>query len=213
MTPFNWRVLSKTTLRSYELAAKDFETVTGVRIQDADEVSIAAYQASMEGRKLSVGTIRLRLSIVSVLSGVKVELPKPKKAEECATLSTEQVRALMATVTDPSDRMLLVKVLTLGTKARAVVVPPEKFTAHFVGAVDEQTLTTQKTTRKLKRYARRAGLNEEQINLRVWAMTGRKLMNSLPLIELVSVIGHNPEPAGIDWKPLHGIGRRSKAII
>jgi hypothetical protein len=129
-------------------------------------------------------------------------------------LSAEQVRALMAVVTDPSDRMLLTKTLTLGMKARAIVVPPETFTAHFVGTVDEQTLTARKTTSKLKRYARKAGLNEDQINLRVWCLTGRKLMSSLGVIELVNVIGHNPDLSqGIQWKPLHGIGRRSKAII
>lgn len=213
MTTFNWRVLSPNTLRSYTTAARDFETVTGIPVHKADEVSIARYRASMEGRKLSTGTIRIRLSAVAVLSGVTVELPRRKTAK-CPTLSAEQVRSLMSVVTDLGDRTLLMKLLTLGARARTVAETSTNFAAHFAGLTNEHTLTAQQASRKIKRYARRAGLDERQVSLRVWCLTGRKLLDSLGAIELVNVVGNNMQSdQGVNWKRLHGIGRRSKAII
>lgn len=213
MTTFNWRVLSPNTLRSYTLAARDFELVTGIPVQNADEVSLAAFRASMEGRKLSTGTIRLRLSAVSVLSGVKVELPQRQKAEgKRMTLSAEQVGSVMAVVTDPNDRMALMQLLTLGTKARTMEVNAETFGAHFAGC-NSTMLSAQQASRMIKRYARKAGLDESQVSLRIWCQSGRRLLDSLGAIEFLRMVGAPETSQGVNWKPLHGIGRRSKQAI
>lgn len=211
MTTLNWRVLSPNTLRAYEQAAKDFETVTGRRVEHADSESIAAWQASMTGRNLSVNTIRKRLSVVSLLSGVKVELPKPEKAQSVRTLTADQVRKVMSIVMDPTDRMLLMKLLTLGMQARTITATTETFAAHFVGNTQAE-LSAQQASRKIRRYARRAGLNEQQVSLRVWCQSGRRLMDILGTMEFLKLVEtHDTSPA-VEWKPLHGIGRRSKSV-
>lgn len=214
MTPFNWRVLSPATLRAYTLAARDFEQVTGCRIQDADEASIAAFRSSMEGRKLSVSTIRQRLSAVAVLSGVEVELPKRSDAgKRPSILNAEQVRSVMAKVTDPDDRMLLMKMLMLGRQARTITVPHSTFAAHFAGEQTERTLSAQQASRKIKRYALQAGLDETQVSLRIWCQSGQALVKSMEALEIVRMVGSNLEPGdGANWKPLHGIGRRSRTL-
>jgi hypothetical protein len=209
MTTFNWRVLSENTVRSYEQAAKDFELVTGCPIQHADVESAEAWRASMIGRGLSVSTIRSRLIALKVISGVKVLLPKRQPVVP-VTLSAEQVRKVMSIVAYPADRMLLVRLLTLGLKARTVTMPAETFMAHFTGT-NECELSSQRTTRKLRRYARQAGLNEKQVSLRVWCLSGRKLLETLGPAELTSLLDHSPNRSAqpVEWKPLHGIGRRS----
>lgn len=212
MTTFNWRVLSPNTLRVYTQSAKDFETVTGRRVDQADTESIAAWQASMEGRNLSGNTIRKRLSVVSLLSGVKVNLPKYQKPQLRPLLNAEQVHALMSIVTDPGHRLCLMQLLTLGTKARQLQIVPESFGAHFVGCTSS-TLNAQQATRMIKRYAGRAGLDASQVSLRVWCVSGRRLLDSLGVIEFLKVVETPDVHQGVDWKPLHGIGRRSKHAI
>jgi site-specific recombinase XerD len=206
----NWKVAEPNTLRAYNVAVKDFETVTGIRVDQADAASISAWQASMEGRGLSINTIRQRLSAVSVISGVKVQLPKRPKAE-CITLSADQVRAMFQRVIDGADRMLLMRLLTLGSRARRVVVSPDgSFMAHFLGQANEQDLTAQEVTRRLKRYARKAGLDHTTINLRTWCISGRWLLKNMSIKEVVSLA---PSPIDDDrhvtFRPLHGINRRT----
>ena len=209
MTTFNWRVLAPNTMRAYEQAARDFECVTGYPVQDADGESIETWKASMTGRGLSVGTIRRRLSAVSVISGVRVLLPK-RQPSMPVILTTEQVRKMISIVADHSHRILLVKLLTLGPKARITRQPAETFIAHFMGP-DEREMSAQETTRLLKRYARQAGLKEEQVNLRTWCLTGRKLAATMNPAEFVSLLDHRPNEfaQSVQWRPLHGIGRRS----
>lgn len=77
MKPFDWKAREPNTLRSYAVAVKDFETVTGLRVDRADTASLSIWRQSMEGRGLAINTIRARLSAVSVVSAVKIELPKP----------------------------------------------------------------------------------------------------------------------------------------
>lgn len=209
MTTFNWRVLSENTVRSYEQAARDFNQVTGRRIDQADVESAEAWKASMIGRGLAVSTIRSRLIALKVISGVKVLLPK-RQPSAPVILSGEQVRKVMSIVAAPSDRMLLVKLLTLGAQARTITPPADTFLAHFMGE-NECELSAQTMTRKLKRYAREAGLNEKQVSLRVWCLSGRKLLDTLGPDEVASLLDHSPRevPSRVEWKPLHGIGRRS----
>lgn len=208
MTTFSWRVLSPNTLRSYEQAAKDFEIVAGFPIRLADDVSIARWQASMEARGMSVNTIRTRLSALSVITGIRVELPKREHVQHI-TLSAEQVRAILSVVSDPAHRVLLVKLLTLGAQARTVPPPATTFGAHFAGETSMEEKTAQQMSRMLKSYAAKAGLNERQISLRVWCLTGRKLCEVLDIREFVDLIGHAEKPSPVEWRPLHGIGRRS----
>lgn len=206
---FNWRVMPRNTMRAYEQAAKDFETVTGFPVRFADDVSVATWQASMEARGLSVNTIRTRLSAVAVITGIKITLPKRQSAETPrTTLSMEQVKALMSNVSDRSDRMVLVKLLTLGMRARSIAAQTETFGAHFAGSIPDRDPTTQQLSRMLKRYAAKAGMKPEQISLRVWCLTGQKLVNVLSVRELVDLLGHS-DTSQVDWRPLHGIGRRN----
>ena len=209
MTTFNWRVLAPGSLRAYTKAAHDFEAVTGRSVDQADVESIETWRASMIGRGLSVSTIRLRLSAVSVISGVKVLLPK-RQPTMPVILTTEQVRKMISIVADHSHRLLLVKLLTLGSRARTVTEPALTFSAHFM-STGERELSAQETTRLLKRYARQAGLNEQQVNLRTWCLTGRRLAATMKPAEFVSLLDHRPNEfaQSVQWRPLHGIGRRS----
>lgn len=209
----NWRVLSPNTLRAYTIAARDFEAVTGVPVQKADVVSIARFRDSMEGRKLSVSTIRQRLSAVAVLSGVRVELPR-RATRRLPILSAAQVRALMSKITDRSDRILLGKLLVLGPAFRSVEFSDGSPQAHIAGEDPRRDLTTRQITRRLKRYAKRAGLDETQVTLRVWCASGQRLVSILTTTELVELLGNNREETSrpVAWKRLHGIGRR-RAVV
>jgi hypothetical protein len=209
MTTFQWRTLSPNTMRAYTRAAVDFEAVTGRPVDRADAGSIEAWRASMIGRRLSVSTIRQRLSAVAIISGVRVELPRRSKSQ-ALLLDAGQVRAVMSVVSDSSDRILLAKLLTLGAKARTEWAA-EGVAAHFIGEMEEQGLSAQRVSRKLRRYARRAGLDERAISLRIWCQSGRQLVRSLEMRELVDLLGGKPEPVtGVSWRLLHGIGRRTR---
>jgi hypothetical protein len=208
----NWKVAEPNTLRAYTAAARDFETVTSIRVDRADTVSISAWQSSMEGRGLSINTIRQRLSAVSVISGVPVQLPRREKSQPL-TLTADQVRAMFQHVVDATDRMLFMRLLTLGSQARRVKLSSEgSFLAHFLGEANEQDLSTKAVTRRLKRYAKKAGLDHTEINLRTWCISGRQLLRHLSVKDLVSLAPSPIEPAHISYRPLHGIGRRSQSI-
>jgi hypothetical protein len=208
-----FRVLSPNTFRAYQRAARDFEAVTGRPVDQADIESIEAWKASMAGRGWAVNTIRRELSAVSALSGVKVELPKREKVKGRRLLSADQVRIMMSVVTKYQDRMLLVQLLTLGSRARMLNQTPGLPVNNLAAEIPQKSLNAQQATRLVKRYARRAGLNEKQINMMVWCQTGRQLLEILGPIELAKVIGRNPEePEGIDFKPFHGIGRRKRRV-
>lgn len=209
MTTFNWRVLSPHTIRAYEHAARDFQQVTGLKANQATVESIEAWRASMEGRGLAVGTIRQRLSALAVISGVKVLLPK-RTAARRRLLSLAQVRNLMTVVSDPADRLLLVRLLALGPSAKTAAQPADSDLARIMGA-EQDLLSAQETTRKLKRYARRAGILESEVNLRTWYQTGRQLLTALGPAGLAGLLGAQPiERSHAAWKPLHGIGRRAR---
>lgn len=206
---FNWRVVSANTLKAYTLAAKDFETVTGLPVDRADVVALSRWHQSMQGRGLAVNTIRQRLSAVCVISGAHYALPERQKAE-CSMLSADQVRSMMAVVSDKDERLLLVRLLTVGSMARTVrTVANDTFRAHFMGAQDE-TLSSKEVSRKLRRYARKAGITTD-VNMRTWCKTGRKLMSEQGIADLVSLLS-GPTDAPAPWKPLHGIGRRSHTV-
>jgi hypothetical protein len=247
---FNWKEVSPNTMKAYALAITDFETVTSLRVDRADAESLAAWDASMRGRKLSVNTRRARLSAVRVVSGVEFPLPKKVNSER-RLLSAEQVRALMAQVKSGQDRTSLVKELTAPLSRagldmsreehRGTTRPPMQFeenllahfdrlsTAHFVGRQTltpspspwkgEGELTTQDLTRRIKRYARKAGINEKQVNLRVWRMSGQRLLGTLSRAEfmrfmetLTPALSLQGEGA-VEWKRLHGIGRRGGSLV
>lgn len=205
--PFNWRAIAPSTLKAYTVAAKDFETVTGMSVDRADAVSLARWQASMEARGLAVGTIRQRLSAVCVISGVAYPLPSRNPAGS-ACLTLEQVRAILTTVHNSDDRLLLVRLLTIGSMARRVQVDfQETFRAHFLASPVE--LSAKAVSRKLQRYARNAGISGE-INMRTWCKSGRALMRSQGINDLVTLLtqtGTAPAP-----KPLHGINRRTSIV-
>src|SRR5688500_16445611 len=116
MTTFNWRAIEPNTLRAYAVAVKDFETVTGIRVDLADAERITLWQKSMQARGLAINTIRARMSAVAVVSGVKVELPKRQKLD--VTMSLDQVRSFFAVIKNKDDRTLLVSLLLTGTQLR-----------------------------------------------------------------------------------------------
>ncbi|MCI0551284.1 MAG: site-specific integrase [Anaerolineae bacterium] len=200
MKHFNWRVLSPNTMRAYETAANDFNKVTGIRVDRADVVSIATWQASMEARGLTRNTIRSRLSAVSIVSGVKVTLPKKTEAE-CPIFDEDQVRAFFRQVKD-ADRELMVSILLTGHQPK-----PQ---AHWLPSTHR---TTQEITRKIKRYARLAGLNQDQVNMRTLIRTGRALTRKYDTPHLINHILPKPAQPTVEWKPLHGIGRRSNRLV
>ena len=205
----HWKVVEPNTLKAYNVAVKDFETVTGSPVDRADAVSISAWQKSMEARGLAINTIRQRLSAVSVISGVKVQLP-PREKSKLMTLSADEVRAMFRHVIDGADRMLLMRLLTLGSRARRVKVSPDgSFMAHFLGEANERDLSTKEVSRRLKRYAKKAGLDDTEINLRTWCISGRELLKHLSVKDVVSLAPSPTEQPHISYKPLHGIGRRS----
>jgi hypothetical protein len=213
ITQPNWRVLEPNTLRAYTLAGQDFQQVTGVSMDQATAELALAWQRSMERRGFSINTIRQRLSALRTISGVQVQLPRREKAES-ALLSGAQIRSVMSMVADRADRILLVRLLTLGSQARTTPLSDNLFSSHLLGAEQEHTLGSQKVTRLLKRYARNAGLNARQVNLRVWCLSGRKLVETCTPAELASLLQARAEQnAGkvVEWaKSLHGIGRRSR---
>lgn len=214
-TQMNWRVLEPNTLRAYELAVQDFQDVTGAPIDQATSDLASAWQASMQSRGFAVNTIRQRLSALRTITGLRVELPKRQKASY-ALLSATQIRTLMSMVSDPANRMLLVRLLTIGSTARTVSLSDNTFMSHLLGAEREHTLASQKVTRLLKRYARNAGLNAQQVNLRVWCLSGRRLVETCTPAELASLLEARAAfgNAGkvVEYtKALHGLGRRSFA--
>ena len=212
--PFQWRVLEPNTLRAYENAGQDFLQITGVKMDQATAELALAWQKSMEYRGFSVNTIRQRLSALRTVTGLPIELPKRQKTDY-PLLSADQVRALMSMVSDRADRILLVRLFTIGSAARTVPLTHENFGLHLIGAGREHLLATQKVTRLLKRYGRNAGLDARQINLRVWCLSGRRLVETCTPAELSSVLearaGQNAERVVGYSKALHGIGRRSFA--
>lgn len=207
--PFNWRAIAPATLKAYTVAAREFETVTGLGVDRADLVSLSCYQHSMEARGLAVNTIRQRLSAVCVISGAHFVLPAREKGQT-NLLNTEQVRRLMAIVTDKAERLLLVRLLTVGPMARTMrVTVQDTFRAHFLAA-EEQEWSPKMISRKLQRYARKAGISGE-VNMRSWCQTGRHLMREQGIADLLSLLSAPVDEAGA-WKPLHGIGRRSHTV-
>ena len=211
MTTFNWRVASPNTLRAYLTAMKEFETVTGMRVDRANVVSIETYRASMEVRGLSRNTIRCRLSAVSIVSGVKVELPKKQKAEGSLVLSDDQVQAFFRQIGKDADRELMVTTLLTGRQM--------KMQAHWLHTLTpgpspkrRGEYTTQEITRKIKRYARLAGLDPEQVNMRTLIRTGRALTRKYDADYLMEHILPQPIQQTVAWRPLHGIGRRSAVV-
>lgn len=201
---FNWRVASPNTLRSYQTAVKDFETVTSVRVDRADDESIATWQASMEARGLSTNTIRCRLSAVAIVSGVKVQLPKKHKQVGTPILSDDQIKVFFRQIQKESDRELMVALILTGRQPKSQY----HWLSHPNG-----NLTTQEITRKIKRYARLAGLNEEQVNMRTLIRTGKELTSKYGAQHLVDHILPKSTKPTVEWKPLHGIGRRSRHSV
>jgi hypothetical protein len=202
MTAFNWRVITPNTLRAYTVAVKDYETETGIRVDQADAVSISIWQKVMEARGLAVNTIRARISAVSVVSGVKVALPKRQKVE--VIMSLDQIRAFFGVIERDDDRVLMASLLFTGTYVKTI-------SAHFAGLPPTRKLCTQEITRKVKRYARLAGLESDKMNLRTLVRSGRHLLRVHKTDDLVKMLERRPRAAGqqVSWKPLHGIGRRT----
>lgn len=198
---FNWKVASPHTMRAYHSAAKDFSTVTGIPAAEADAVTMAAWQASMEARGLSANTIRARLSAVAVIAGVKVQLPKKEKARPIV-LSDDQVKAFFRTIEKDSDRQLLASLLLTGRQQNS--------DAHWLS---HSTLSTQEITRKIKRYARLAGLDETCVNLRTLVRTGRQLLARYSPDYIAGNLMPRPLQPVVAWQPLHGIGRRSRRTV
>lgn len=207
MTTFNWKVLQPNTMRSYTTAARDYETFTGQPVSQADAESIAAWQEDMEERGLAVGTIRSRLSAIGTITGVKIQLPK--RNGECGkTLSLEQVRLFFSVIKSRTDRALMASIFFTGSQ-------PHSIPGHFAGlgvSNGNNRLTTQEITRRVKRYAKMAGLNEAEMNLRTMKRSGKALMDEQDVLELLKVTTPNPskDRNRISYRPLHGIGRRTQ---
>lgn len=206
-----WKVIEPNTQRAYSVAARDFECVTGVSVKQADSVSVARWEESMRARGLAVNTIRQRLSAISMISGVKVQLPKREKYKT-QILSANEIKAIVAHVIDRDDRMLVVRLLTLGRQARHVQKAANTFMAHFLGTPAEYDLSAQDVTRRLKRYAGKAGVDMNRVNLRSFCLSGRLLLKDMDVKDLVELM----EPVSLaandtfGQKMLHGIGRRSQ---
>lgn len=212
--PIQWRVLEPNTLRAYMCAGRDFQLATGVQIDQATPELAIAWRISMERRGFSTNTIRQRLSALRTVTGLSIELPRRVKSE-VRILNAEQVRAMLSHVSDRADRMLLVRLLTIGTLARTVTAPADStFLSHLIGAEQEHRLATQKITRLLKRIANKANLNPKQVNLRVWCVSGRRLIETLTPAELASLLetrAHQDPGQVVGYaKALHGINRRSR---
>lgn len=199
----NWRLPSPHTQRACQQAIRDFESVTGTPAAQADATSLAIWQASMDARKLSANTIRARLSVVAKRSGVKVQLPKKVKAQP-VILSDDQVQAFFRQVEKDSDRDLLVAIFLTGY--------PTRMHAHWL-APYATVPTTQEITRKIKRYAGLAGIDPEQMNLRAFVRTGRQLADKYSPEHITEHLLVRPVEPTVAWKPLHGIGRRSRRTI
>lgn len=204
MSDFNWRVVRPNTLKVYEQAARDFHEATGLAFDQADEAAARQWDESMKERGLSVNTRRTRLSALAVMSGVTIALP-PREKRQTPILSMEQIKALFAQIQKTADRALLMSILLVGEQVQTP--------AHFLGR--GTNCTTQEITRKVKQYARRAGLDETQVNLRTLARSGRVLLTHLSAQDVTRQIGTAVEPVQetlVNWKPLHGIGRRTHTV-
>lgn len=211
---FNWKVASENTLRGYAAAAKDFETVTGTRIDRADLESMKKWHQGMKRRGLSYNTIRTWIAAVRILSGVQYPLPPKETAEgrrqkdESRLLDLAQVQAVLKQA-QGEERSALVLALTVGLDARGSRHLTNDFRAYFAGA--GRKMTAQSLTRLIKRCASKAGLNESQINLRTWTRSGAALLKMLNPSEFAQALPQADLPESVDWsKRLHGIGRRSK---
>lgn len=207
----NWKVLEANTVRAYETAAHDYAEVIGSPITTATSETARRWETTMELRGYSVNTIRQRLSALATLSGTKIPLPRRPRFETQA-LSAEQIRRLMSAVKDSADRMLLVRLLTLGSRAKTVPANEAAFMGRFVGAEREHTLASQNVTRILRKYARLAGLDPKPISLRAWCLSGKRLVESLSPVELADLLSA-PSMQEPRSKVLHGIGRRSFAKV
>ena len=210
---FNWTVANPNTQRSSQTAISDFETVTNLTIKQADAAALGIYHRSMKARGLAINTIRTRLAAVRLLSGINYPLP-PKQKAELKTLDAEQIRAMM-NVMEASERVALIKQLA-GVYAPSLK-PADDFMAHFMGTTTA-IYTTQELTRKLKRCARLAGIEADQVSLRVWRESGKQLLKTLSPVEFAALLTHrdtntSATAAHVDWKKakLHGLGRRSFA--
>lgn len=199
---FNWKVASPNTMRAYHSAAKDFGAVTGVQADQADAVSLALWQASMEARGLSANTIRARLSAVAVISGVKVQLPKKHKAV-AFTMSDDQVRAFFQKIEKDSDRELMASLFLTGRQPNS--------DAHWLSS--SRPFTTQEITRKIKRYARLAGLHQDQLNMRSFARIGQQMTKKYGADYIAENLLVRPVQPMVEWRPLHGIGRRARRAV
>jgi site-specific recombinase XerD len=199
---FRWKVASPNTMRAYHSAARDFANVTGISAAQADPALLATWQASMEARGLSANTIRARLSAVAVISGVKVQLPKKNKAV-AFTMSDDQVKAFFQKIEKDTDRALMASLFLTGRQPNS--------DAHWLSS--SRTLTTQEITRKIKRYARLAGLNETQINLRSFTRIGQQMIKKYSADYVAEHLLVRPVQPMVEWKKLHGIGRRSRRAV
>ena len=209
----NWKVISPHTARAYGIASRDFETVTGIPAARADAASIAIWEASLRAR-LSTNAIRTYLSAVSAMSGVKVRLPRREQAT-VRTLSVEEVRMLMSTVQKSDERLLLARLFTLGAHVLTNPIPESDFLAHFIGVEKNQEFSAQRVSRLLKRHARLARLNESQVNLRAWVMSGRSLRRTLSALELSRLLEARTQDVNeaIVRTAFHGIGRRNRRLV
>jgi hypothetical protein len=155
----------------------------------------------MEARGLSQNTIRARLSAVAVISGAKVQLPK--RIRISLVLSEDQLQAFFRQICTPADRELIAAILLTGHRPK-----PDY---HWL-AITKPGRTTQEITRKIKRYARLAGLDPAQVNMRTLIRTGLILISKYSAAYIAETLMPRPVEQVVAWKPLHGIGRRSRSM-
>lgn len=201
MTTFNWKVMSPNTLRAQYAALAAFEKAMLVPASEATAADLAAWQLDMEAGGLSVNTIRSYLSMVSRVAGVKVQLPKKKKAI-AFTMSDDQVKAFFQKIEKDTDRELLAGIFLTGRP-----VP----NAHWLAS--SHKFTTQEITRKIKRYARLAGLNQNQINMRSFTRNGQQMIKKYSADYVAQNLLVRPVQPMVEWRALHGIGRRSRRAV
>jgi hypothetical protein len=170
-------------------AIKSFQHITGVAISDASQTDVLRWLHALRASGKAINTCRAYLSMLNGVTGLQIApigLPAPVRGGEI--LSDEQVRALIVAM-KPHDRNLFIGLL----------------------AGRSSEYTRRELARRLKRYAGLAGLQAENVTLRVWLRSKGRMGAARAAAQSLAV-------CGVDWGAveipqnkdprLHGIGRR-----
>jgi hypothetical protein len=197
--------LSPTTQATYEAARRSFEKIAGKPIGTATRADCEAWLYALRATGVSVQTCRTYLTGFNWWTGLGVSasgLPSPKRQAR-VVLSIEQLKAMLRLMSD-DDREMFIELLS---------------------GLNDQPFTPRDLTRRLQRYALKAGVNASQVSLRVWQRTGAGLsqaeIGSLRKTERIppptvawATLSFGTQASAADGTGrdprLHGIGRRSR---